>query len=174
MSLATTTLAWAGRAKIPARRGSLLALCGRARRWRSRPSTAPHSSAPEPKSPPASSTHGPRGTVKSGSYCGVPRGECDETDGPKPVTFSELSGYGGGRTGSGRRSGTGRRRRRTTRGTSSRRRSPMSSRTRSRRPTLGRTCSSGGGSSWTIGLPTLTPSANQARRGDVRWGADLG
>ena len=49
------------------------------------------------------------------------------------------------RTASARRSGTGRPRRRTIRGRSSRRRWRTWSRTRSRRPTRGRTCSSAGG-----------------------------
>ena len=55
------------------------------------------------------------------------------------------------RMGSGRRSGTGRPRRPITRGRSSRRRSRMSSRTRSRRPTPAPTCSTVDGGSWTIG-----------------------
>ncbi len=71
---------------------------------------------------------------------------------------------------SGRRSGTGRPRRRTSRARSSRRRSPTSSATRSRRRTRGRTCSSGGGASWTIGEACLAgerprvPGAHRADR----------
>ena len=51
---------------------------------------------------------------------------------------------------------------RTIRARWSRRRSPTWSRTRSKRPTPGRTCSSGGGGSWTIGPPTWTGSAGRS------------
>ena len=69
---------------------------------------------------------------------------------------------------SGRRSATGRPRRRTRRARSSRRRSPTSSATRSRRRTHGRTCSSGGGASWTIGKPASrrAPEGAGAHRAD--------
>ena len=65
---------------------------------------------------------------------------------------------------SARRSGTGRRKRPTTRGRSSRRRWRRSSATRSRRPTRGRTCSSAGGCSWRSGPPTLTASRGRTTR----------
>ena len=65
---------------------------------------------------------------------------------------------------SGRRSGNWRPRRRTSRARSSRRRSPTWSATRPRRRVRGRTCSSGGGASWTIGKPALPASARGCRR----------
>ena len=69
--------------------------------------------------------------------------------------------------------GLGGGRRRTTRARSSRRRWRMSSRTRSKRRTRGRTCSSGDGDSCTIGRPTSTESANRTTRraADTRRGA---
>ena len=60
-------------------------------------------------------------------------------------------------------SGTGRRRRRTTRGRWSRRRWPTRCGTRSRPPTPARTCSSGGGS-WTIGTPTSPVKVKRRNR----------
>ena len=71
------------------------------------------------------------------------------------------------RMASGRRSGIGRPRRRSTGARSSRRRWRTSSATRSRRPTCGRTCSSGGGCSWTTAPRIWTDTPSRARCPDA-------
>ena len=88
------------------------------------------------------------GTVR---WCSPAAGEGSSTH-PRPWPMA-----------SGRRSGTGRPRRRTIRARSARRRSPMSSATRSRRRTHGRTCSSSAAPHGPIGKPTLPASARPGR-----------
>ena len=81
--------------------------------------------------------------TRSGEVRGAQWAEIDTTD--RVWTLSTNFGSRLFHMASARRSGTGRPRRRTIRARSSRRRWRTSSRTRSRRSTPGRTCSSGGG-----------------------------
>ena len=134
--------------------------CGPA--WTGRPGRPPHSR--DAGRPPDSGMARRTGTGGVGS--------------PRPFTSPPPAAHGSGSCAgilkdcnipavtmaSGRRSGTGRPRRRTIRARSSRRRSPTSSATRSRRRPHGRTCSSSGGASWTIGKPALPASARGCRR----------